>query len=107
MMRKRCAGTLEKWLKQERMPVYLYNMSGMTNNPITPAILKTVAEQHRNICGVKDSSMDFMTLLNYQIAMEKMDFELITGNDAQVLPAFRPEHLEESLQLPACSLNLR
>lgn len=73
----------------EGMPVYLYNMSGMTNNPITPAILKTVAEQHRNICGVKDSSMDFMTLLNYQIAMEKMDFELITGNDAQVLPALQ------------------
>lgn len=71
----------------EGMPVYLYNMSGMTNNPITPMVLKTVAEQHRNICGVKDSSMDFMTLLNYQVAMEKMDFELITGNDAQVLPA--------------------
>ena len=37
----------------EGMPVYLYNMSGMTNNPITPMVLKTVAEQHRNICGVR------------------------------------------------------
>lgn len=75
----------------EGMPVYLYNMSGMTNNPITPGILKTVVEKKPNIRGIKDSSMDFMTLLNYQIALDnnQTGFEVITGNDAQVLPALQ------------------
>ncbi|WP_024295149.1 dihydrodipicolinate synthase family protein [Lacrimispora indolis] len=71
----------------EGLPVYLYNMSGMTNNPITAKMLKEVSERCTNICGIKDSSMDFMTLLNYQAVIEREDFEVITGNDAQVLSA--------------------
>lgn len=67
------------------MPLYLYNMSGMTNNPITPGILKEVADRCPNVRGIKDSSMDFMTLLDYQTALaDKPDFEIVTGNDAQV-----------------------
>lgn len=67
------------------MPLYLYNMSGMTNNPITPAILRTVTERCPNVRGIKDSSMDFMTLLDYQVALQGCEgFEIVTGNDAQV-----------------------
>ncbi|MFU0832512.1 MAG: 4-hydroxy-tetrahydrodipicolinate synthase [Oscillospiraceae bacterium] len=71
--------------------VYLYNMVSMTNNPITPSVLKAVVESCPNVCGIKDSSMDFMVLLNYQCAVEKNDFEIITGNDAQVLTALQAD----------------
>lgn len=67
------------------MPLYLYNMVGMTNNPITPAVLRAVTERCPNIKGIKDSSMDFMTLLEYQVSIPGLsDFEIVTGNDAQV-----------------------
>ena len=69
--------------------VYLYNMAGMTHNPITPAVLKSVVESCPNLHGIKDSSMDFMVLLNYQCAIEDDSFEIITGNDAQVLTALQ------------------
>ncbi|WMJ86498.1 dihydrodipicolinate synthase family protein [Anaerocolumna sp. MB42-C2] len=71
------------------MPLYLYNMSGMTQNPITAVILKTLLESCNNIKGIKDSSMDFMTILEYQNVVDKKDFEIITGNDAQVLAALQ------------------
>ncbi len=68
----------------ENIPVYLYNMSGMTNNPITTSILKGAVECCENICGIKDSSMDFMTLLEYREAIQKENFQIVTGNDAQL-----------------------
>lgn len=69
--------------------VYLYNMVGMTHNPITPAVLKAVVESCPNVRGIKDSSMDFMVLLSYQCTIEDDSFEIITGNDAQVLTALQ------------------
>lgn len=62
----------------------LYNIPGFTHNPITPNILKAVKAKCENLFGVKDSSMDYMTFLNYQLAIPK-NFEIVTGNDAQVL----------------------
>ena len=67
------------------LPVYLYNMVSMTHNPITPDILKAVKDTCPNLRGVKDSSMDFMVILEYQALLEDPDFEIITGNDAQML----------------------
>jgi len=67
------------------MPVYLYNMPGMTKNPITPAILKRVCSSCPTIKGIKDSSMDYMTFLEFQNCHIGDDFNVITGNDAQVL----------------------
>ena len=69
------------------MPVYLYNMPGMTHNPLTPDVLKKVCAQCENVVGIKDSSMDHMTFLDFQMAQPREDFELITGNDAQLLTA--------------------
>ncbi|MBQ9197388.1 MAG: dihydrodipicolinate synthase family protein [Clostridia bacterium] len=74
----------------EGMPVYLYNIPGMAKNPITPPILRAVLEKCGNVCGLKDSSMDFQTFLEFRLAaQDKPDFELITGNDAQVLAALQ------------------
>ena len=67
------------------IPLYLYNMEAMTRNPITPNILKKVVEICPNIKGIKDSSMDFMKILDYQSVINNQDFEILTGNDAQVL----------------------
>lgn len=68
------------------MPVYLYNMSGMTNNPISHQLFQRIAGDCPNIRGIKDSSMDFMTLLKYLAFVDHPGLEVITGNDAQVLP---------------------
>ena len=64
--------------------VFLYNIPVMTNNSITAHVLKSVVESSNNIKGIKDSSMDFMTFLNYQ-AVSDEKFKLLIGNDAQIL----------------------
>lgn len=70
----------------EGMPVYLYNIPVMAKNPITPTILSAVCNECENVLGLKDSSMDFQTFLEFRLALQdKPEFELITGNDAQVL----------------------
>ncbi len=65
-------------------PVFLYNMSTMTGNPISPELLKNVVDSCPNVKGVKDSSMDFMNILEYKSIINNDSFEIITGNDAQV-----------------------
>ena len=67
------------------IPVYLYNMPGMTKNPITPALLSRLCKTCPTIRGIKDSSMDYMTFLEFQNCKPDSDFRIITGNDAQVL----------------------
>lgn len=74
----------------EGMPVYLYNIPGMVKNVISPDILRKVCSQCNNIKGLKDSSMDYQTFLEFRIATQgQAGFELITGNDAQVLAALQ------------------
>lgn len=69
------------------LPVYLYNIPGMVKNKISASLLKKLSEACPAIKGIKDSSMDFMTFLEYQNVMKGIDFQVITGNDAQVLTA--------------------
>ena len=72
----------------EGMPVYLYNIPGMVKNAITPPVLRRVCESCANVRGLKDSSMDYQTFLEFQLVTADFPgFELITGNDAQVLTA--------------------
>lgn len=71
------------------LPLYLYNMPGMTGNPITAPVLAEVCHTCPNVAGVKDSSMDFVVLQEYQCLDLPQGFELVTGNDAQVLPALQ------------------
>lgn len=71
------------------LPVYLYNIPSMVHNVITPEILEQVCKFCGNVWGIKDSSMDFMTFLKFQIAAPDHGFEVLTGNDAQVLTALQ------------------
>lgn len=73
------------------LPVYLYNIPSMVHNAITPEILSEVCRQCGNVWGIKDSSMDFMMFLKFQLAAPDQNFEVITGNDAQVLTALQAE----------------
>lgn len=50
----------------EGMPLYLYNMPGMTHNPITPKVVQEVCDTCPNVAGLKDSSMDFLTFQEFQ-----------------------------------------
>lgn len=71
------------------LPVYLYNIPSMVHNTISPEILEAVCGTCGNVRGIKDSSMDFMTFLKFQMAAPDKDFEILTGNDAQVLTALQ------------------
>lgn len=71
------------------LPVYLYHIPSMVHNTITPEILESVCGVCENVRGIKDSSMDFMTFLKFQIAAPDKDFEILTGNDAQILTAIQ------------------
>lgn len=71
------------------LPVYLYNIPSMVHNVITPEILEQVCRSCGNVWGIKDSSMDFMTFLNFQMAEVQNPLEILTGNDAQVLTALQ------------------
>lgn len=71
------------------LPVYLYNIPSMALNAITPEVLKAVCGACQNVRGIKDSSMDFMMFLKFQMAAPDKDFEVLTGNDAQVLTALQ------------------
>lgn len=73
------------------LPVYLYNIPSMVHNNITPEILEAVCGSCGNVRGIKDSSMDFMTFLKFQMAAPDEGFEILTGNDAQVLTALQAE----------------
>ena len=74
----------------EGMPIYLYNIPGMVKNVITPAVLRRVCDSCPNVRGLKDSSMDYQTFLEFQLSVRDVEaFELITGNDAQVLTALQ------------------
>lgn len=61
------------------MPLYLYNMPGMTHNPITPKVVQEVCDTCPNVAGLKDSSMDFLTFQEFQCLELPEGFELITG----------------------------
>lgn len=84
---------IEYFVKVSKMaaplPVYLYNIPSMVHNAITPEIMEAVCGACKNVRGIKDSSMDFMTFLKFQMAAPDEEFEILTGNDAQVLTALQ------------------
>lgn len=84
------------------MPLYLYNMPGMTHNPITPKVVQEVCDTCPNVAGLKDSSMDFLTFQEFQCLELPEGFELITGNDARCSPSFSPEETARLSPWPAC-----
>lgn len=75
----------------EGLDLYLYNIEGLTGNPIPPELLRKVSDNTENIKGIKDSSMDFMKLLEYQAIMKDNQFLIYTGNDGQVLSGLQAD----------------
>jgi len=68
------------------IPVFIYNIPYRTTVNITPDIaLKIVAAAPR-VQGIKDSSRDFMQVLEYIEKLPK-DFIILNGADAYILPA--------------------
>lgn len=64
--------------------LFAYNMPGMTGNPVTLELLSELIRTCPNLKGIKDSSMDFTNLQEFYAAAPE-DFEVITGNDAEIL----------------------
>lgn len=67
------------------IPLYVYNIPGNALNTVTPGMMIELAEVP-NITGVKDSSKDFINLLNY-LRLLPEDFNVISGSDSYIYPA--------------------
>jgi len=66
------------------LPVLLYNNPGKTGNNISPGLLKRLAEID-NICGVKNTSMDFSQTMKYiEVTSHREDFAVFGGIDYYV-----------------------
>ena len=73
----------------EGTPFYLYNIPSRTHNPISSTLVEKLIDKYANIKGIKDSSMDFMTLQEYMLVTKGRDFDVSTGNDMQIFPALK------------------
>ena len=67
------------------LPLYLYNLPRYTNVNITPDLALRLSSVP-NIVGIKDSSRDFVQILQYLEELPK-DFTVICGTDAYIFPA--------------------
>lgn len=67
------------------LPVYVYNIPRCANTNIGPGLMLRLCEIE-NIRGVKDSSRDFIQLLEY-IRLLPEGREVLCGTDAYILPA--------------------
>ncbi|MFT3876853.1 MAG: 4-hydroxy-tetrahydrodipicolinate synthase [Propioniciclava sp.] len=66
------------------IPVILYNIPARTGNAIAPATLGELSKVP-NIVGIKDSSGNYDTILQYLDRVEGQDFAVLCGNDALIL----------------------
>ena len=68
-----------------KLPLYVYNIPGQAVNHVTPSMMLKLLEVP-NIKGIKDSSRDFINLLNYLQVLPE-DFCVICGSDSYIYPA--------------------
>ncbi|MGC9327445.1 MAG: dihydrodipicolinate synthase family protein, partial [Candidatus Hinthialibacter sp.] len=68
-------------------PLYLYNLPGLTGNNLEPALLERLRKQYPNIHGLKESG-DPELLERWQ-PYQSETFQVICGNDTQMLPTLR------------------
>ncbi len=69
-----------------KLPVYIYNIPRQALNAVTPAMMLKLIDDAANIAGVKDSSRDFINVLEYLRVLPK-DFTVICGTDSYIYPA--------------------
>lgn len=68
-----------------KLPVYIYNIPRQALNTVTPKMMLELSNVP-NIVGVKDSSRDFINVLNYLRVLPE-DFSVICGTDSYIYPA--------------------
>lgn len=67
------------------LPVYIYNIPRQALNAVTPSMMLKLSSIP-NIRGVKDSSRDFINVLDY-LRLLPEDFSVICGTDSYIYPA--------------------
>lgn len=65
-------------------PILLYNIPARTGNALAPATVERLSAID-NIVGVKDSSGQFDTILQYIERTRQNDFRVLSGNDSLIL----------------------
>jgi len=62
------------------IPVMAYNNPGLSNNPLTPELVKTLADE--GLAGLKDSSFDLITFCKFLEVVDNPGFIHIVGTEA-------------------------
>lgn len=77
----------KKLISSVNIPVFVYNIPSKTGNPISPELLKELAEI--GVVGVKDSSFNIINFWEYINTIKPVnnDFIFIIGTEALMLPA--------------------
>lgn len=72
-------------------PIILYNIPQRTGNKLLPETVESLAIDYKNIVGIKDSSGDFSTLIDFLYISRKLQnkFSVFSGNDALILPLLK------------------
>jgi 4-hydroxy-tetrahydrodipicolinate synthase len=69
-----------------KLPVYVYNIPRNATNNVSPDLMRRLCEIP-NLVGVKDSSRDFVQVMEYLQVLPK-DASVICGTDSYILPAW-------------------
>lgn len=67
-----------------KIPIILYDIPGMTGNPLSPATVRKLADIP-NIVAIKDSSGSFDNVLK-NLEAQSSDFTVLVGTDSLILP---------------------
>lgn len=67
------------------IPVLAYNNPGLSGNPLTPEMVKTLANE--GLAGLKDSSFDLITFCKFLEVVDNPGFIHIVGTEALGAPA--------------------
>jgi dihydrodipicolinate synthase/N-acetylneuraminate lyase len=63
-----------------KIPVFAYNNPGLSNNPLTPKMIKTLAAE--GLSGYKDSNFDILNFYDFLEAVDDPKFTPIVGTEA-------------------------
>lgn len=67
-------------LKATKLPFFAYNNPGLSNSPLSPQVINTLADE--GLYGIKDSSFDLITFCNFLNNVDRDDFHFIIGTEA-------------------------
>lgn len=67
-------------LSATKLPFFAYNNPGLSNNPLSPKVINTLANE--GLYGIKDSAFDLITFSNFVNNVDKEGFHFIIGTEA-------------------------